>query len=222
MTEQVMETLKSKLDKLRDRVEGGMSAKFLKIMHRATQDLEATGILNGVLPIGAEAPTISLNDQQGNARHSEQLLESGPLVLTFYRGFWCPYCNADLAHLQQYVDEIKSLGATLLAVSPEKPEYSRKIISTQKLSFDILFDEQNELAAKFGLRYALPEDLRTLYRDSFNINLKLYHGDNDWTLPLPARFVIDQTGTIRYSESNVDYRSRPEVDGVLDTLRKMT
>ena len=123
--------------------------------------------------------------------------------------------------MQQFADEIRSAGATLLAISPEKPEYSRKIIGTQKLSFDILFDKRNELADQYGLRYSLSDELRQLYRDTFNVNLKLYHGDDDWTLPIPARFVIDRNGSICYAESCVDYRCRPEVDEVLDVLEKL-
>lgn len=79
----------------------------------------------------------------------------------------------------------------------------------------------NELASQFGLRFQLSEDLRQLYRDSFNINLKLYHGDGDWTLPLPARFVIDRDGVIRYAESCPDYRVRPELDGLLTVLNSL-
>ena len=216
-----MESLKSQLERLKERIEGGMSAQFLKIMHNATRELEQSGITARVLETGKNAPTFALDDQHGNSKNSADLLGQGPLVLTFYRGFWCPYCNAELAHIQQFVEQIQNAGATLLAISPEKPEYSRKIISTQKLSFDILWDKGNELAEKFGLRYQLPDDLRQLYRDSFNVNLKLYHGDETWTLPLPARFIIDGSRVIRYAESCPDYRIRPEMDELLTVLNSL-
>ena len=124
-----------------------------------------------------------------------------------------------MAHIQQFVEQIQDLGASLLAISPEKPEYSRKVIGTQKLTFDILFDQGNDVAEQFGLRYSMPNELKQLYRNSFNINLKLYHGDDDWTLPMPARFVIDQDASIRYAESSVDYRIRPEMDSMLEALQ---
>lgn len=216
-----MESLKSKLDSLRSRTEGGMSAQFLKIMEDATRELEASGIAERVVKVGSTLSNFELPNQQGIVRNSHELLEQGPLVLTFYRGFWCPYCNVDLAHLEIFAEEIRSAGATLLAISPGKPEFSKKIISTQKLSFDILWDRGNELANELGLRFTVCEELRDLYRNSFNINLKFYDGDDGWTLPIPARFVIDQTGTIRYVESSVDYRNRPEVDGVLETLKRI-
>ena len=126
-----------------------------------------------------------------------------------------------MAHIQQFVEPIRNSGATLLAISPEKPEYSRKIIGTQKLTFDILFDRGSDVAEQYGLRFSLPEDLKQLYRDSFNVNLKLYHGDDNWTLPMPARFVIDQQGLIRYAESCVDYRFRPEMDEVIAALQSL-
>ena len=134
-----METLKEKLQRIQERVEGGMSSQFLKIMHSATRDLEASGIGQQVLKRGATAPQFELKNQQGEVLSSDHLLTQGPLVLTFYRGFWCPYCNADLAHLQLYLEQIHSMGATLLAVSPELPVFSRKIMSTQKLTYDSLF-----------------------------------------------------------------------------------
>lgn len=199
-----------------------MSAQFLKIMHQATQELVESGIGQDLLKVGTECPAFQLKDHQGSWQSSESLLEQGPLVLTFYRGFWCPYCNADLAHLQLYLNEIESAGARLLAVSPELPVFSRKIINAQKLTFDILFDEKNALAETFGIRFALPEPLKKLYRDNFNIHLKLYHGDDDWTLPVPARFVIDQQGIIRYAESNIDYRTRPEPDELINVLQALT
>ena len=109
-------------------------------------------------------------------------------------------------------------GATLMAITPEQAEYSRKITRTQKLGFDILWDGHNDYAGRMGLKFSLPQDLKQLYQENFNINLRLYHGDDDWTLLLPARFVIDRTGVIRYSEACPDYRRRPDPDEVLEIL----
>lgn len=210
-----------KLAKLKERIEGNMSPAFVKIMHDATKALQASGIQERVLGVGASMPDFALPNQHGDLQHAADLLAKGPLVVTFYRGFWCPYCNADLENLRNYTAAIEAQGGTLIAISPEKPNYSKKIISMRKLNFDILTDARNDVAAQFGLRFALPGPLKELYRDSFGINLKLYHGDDDWTLPMPARFLVDPQGAIRYAESAADYTQRPDPDALMDVLKAL-
>ena len=92
----------------------------------------------------------------------------------------------------------------------------------QRLSFDILWDEGNQLAEQFNLKFSLPNDLKALYRDKFSINLKLYHGDDEWALPMPARFLVDPDGVIRYAESSADYTRRPDPDDLLKVLESIT
>lgn len=214
-------TFQEKLQKLKQRIEGNLSPSFVKIMHDATKQLQASGIQERVLSVGAEAPAFALPNQFEETQELRTLLDKGPLVVTFYRGFWCPYCNTDLENLRHYVSDIESAGASLVAISPEKPEFSKKIISMRKLNFDILTDARNEVAAQFGLRFQLPDPLKKLYRDSLSINLKLYHGDDDWTLPIPARFLIDPQGVIRYAESSPDYTQRPDPDEMMDVLKSL-
>ncbi|MEO1263288.1 MAG: peroxiredoxin-like family protein [Bacteroidota bacterium] len=210
-----------KLEKIKKRIEGNMPPSYLKIMHQATHDLEKSGIQDKVLKVGQKAPTFELVNQNGEEVSSESLLSQGFLVLTFYRGVWCPYCNADLANLKKYVPEIEEQGATLLGISPELPQFLKKISAMQKLNFDILHDEKNTLAELFGLKFFYPADLKELYRDKFNINLEVQQGNDEWALPMPARFVIDQTGIIRYAESKADYRNRPNPDELMEVLKSI-
>jgi peroxiredoxin len=213
--------LQDQLDRIKERVEGNMSPRFLEIMHRATRDLIATEQHKEILHQGQEMIPFELENQKGERINSGELINRGPLVVSFYRGFWCPYCNADLAYLSNFMDRIKELGASFYAISPELPEFSRKIILTQKLNFDILHDPSNQLAASYGLKFSMAPDLMELYRDSFHINLKQYHGDDEWALPMPGRYVFDQQGQIRYAESCPDYRRRPEPDAFLEVLEGM-
>ena len=206
---------------LKQRIEGNMPPTFVQIMHRAIRDLEASGIQNRVLKPGAMVPDFELRNQDGVPRKAAELYGSGPLVITFYRGFWCPYCNADLANLKKYVPAIEEAGGKIIAISPEKQEYSRKIIVTRKLNFEILTDEGNQVAEQFGLKFALSPDMKALYQDDFNINLKLYHGDDDWTLPIPARFVVRSDGVIVYAESSPDYKQRPDPAELMPALQSM-
>ena len=123
--------------------------------------------------------------------------------------------------LQAILPELTALGATLVAISPQLPEHNRELIRTRQLTFDVLTDRGNEVAARFGLRFTLPDDLRQVYR-TFSLDLEKFNGDPSWTLPIPARFVIDQQGIIRAAESDPDYTTRPEPDDTLAALRALS
>ena len=216
-----MHTFQERLANRKKKIEGNLAPQYLKIMHAATRNLENSGIQKKVLKVGDHFPTFLLANKDNELFQLESFLDKGPLVISFYRGFWCPYCNLDLENLNHYIDDIKKLGAQLIAISPEKPEYSKKIIAMQKLNFDIFWDQGNMIAEKVGLKFNIPEDLKILYRDYFSTNLKLYHGDDDWSLPMPARFILDTHGEIHYAESSVDYTKRPDPDDLIKVLKNV-
>lgn len=207
-----------RLQSLQDKIEGNLPADYLKVMHRATDDLRASGIQEQVLKAGQTMPTFELRNQDETLVNSQQLLAQGSLIITFYRGIWCPYCNADLANLKKYVAEIKAAGAQLIAISPEQPQFLKQISNTQKLNFDILHDANNDLAAAFGLKFTLPEDLKAIYHDGFKVDLEKQQGNSEWALPMPARFLVNQAGVIQYAESEPDYRRRPNPDELMELL----
>ncbi len=120
--------------------------------------------------------------------------------------------------LQAILPEINALGANLVAISPQLPEHSRELIERRHLTFEILSDPGNEVAARFGLRFSLPDYLREIYR-TFPLDLETFNGEASWTLPMPARFVIDRQGVIRAAESDPDYTTRPEPGDTLEALR---
>lgn len=122
--------------------------------------------------------------------------------------------------LQAIQPDLAALGASLVAISPQLPEHNRELIRTRHLTFEILTDRGNEVASRFGLRFALPDDLRRLYL-TFPLDLEKFNGDASWTLPIPARFVIDQQGVIRHAESDPDYTTRPEPEDTLAALRAL-
>ena len=123
--------------------------------------------------------------------------------------------------LQAIHAELTALGATLVAISPQLPQHNRELARHRHLTFEILTDRGNEVAARFGLRFSLPEYLRQIYR-SFPLDLETFNGDASWTLPIPARFVIDPTGIIRAADSDPDYTTRPEPSDTLDAVRTLT
>ena len=112
------------------------------------------------------------------------------------------------------------MGAKLVAISPQLPEFSRKLIAQQNLSFDLLSDPGNRVAKSYGLVFSFPEDLKNLYL-KFGIDIAKHNGDDSWTLPMPARLIIDQSGIIRYAEINPDYTERPEPEDTLTALKEI-
>ncbi|MEP6495000.1 MAG: peroxiredoxin-like family protein [bacterium] len=197
----------------------GVPAETHVLMKRAIDELVASGAANNVRRSG-HAPAFTLSDADGNPVRLSDLLTRGPAVLSFYRGVWCPYCNLDLQELQLYADAITAAGATLVAITPQTAPNSRKSIAEHTLTFPILSDPGNTVADQYGLRYRLPSYLIDVHKQ-FGIDLPAINGDESWTLPMPARFIVDPQGQIRYAESNPDYTRRPEPADVVQALERL-
>jgi peroxiredoxin len=216
-------SLQAKLDAFKADFEAGkppynVPYSVIETMHRATRELIESGLAGRALKAGDVAPGFTLNDPDGAPISSADLLAKGPLVVSFYRGVWCPYCNMELQALQAVLPEFRKAGASLVAVSPQNPVNSRKSVRNNGLDFPILSDPHNDVAAKFGLRFELPDYLVELYKSLKN-DLPNFNGDDSWTLPMPGRFVIGQDGVIRYAEVNPDYTRRPDPEEMLPVLR---
>jgi peroxiredoxin len=219
-------SLQDKLDAFRANIEAGgppynAPAWIHEPMHRATEELIASGAANKALKAGDKAPAFTLDDPEGHPVSSADLLAQGPLIVTFYRGVWCPYCNMDLQAIEAVLPELQKRGAKLVAISPQTAPNSRRSQRENKLSFPILSDPRNEIAALFGLRFALPGYLTNLYKDVFKNDLEVINGDPSWTLPMPARYLIAQDGTIVYAEVNPDYTRRPDPQTLIPVLDKL-
>jgi peroxiredoxin len=189
------------------------------IMERATAELIASGQATRAIKAGDRAPQFQLKDQNGNEISSADLLAKGPLVVTFYRGVWCPYCNLELQAINEVIPKIEALGANVVAISPQTSVNSRKSVRDNQLRFPVLSDVQNRTAAAFGLRFELPDYLVELYKKLRN-DLPAFNGDPSWTLPMPARYVIGENGVVMYSEINPDYTHRPDPSDMLPVLEK--
>jgi peroxiredoxin len=151
-------------------------------MHRATAELIASGAADRAARVGDKAPAFSLKDPEGNVVSSTKLLSQGPLVVTFYRGVWCPYCDMDLQALQAALPEFEKHGASLVAISPQTQANSHRSVRENELTFPILSDPHNDIAAAFGLRFKLPDYLIDLYQNVFKNSLAVVNGDPSWTL----------------------------------------
>jgi peroxiredoxin len=218
-------SLQDRLDAFKADFEAGKlpfkpSPGQLQAMHRATAELVATGQAQRALKAGDKAPDFVLNDPDGKPVSSRDLLVKGPLVVSFYRGVWCPYCNMELQALQAALAEFEMRGATLVAISPQTAPNSRKSQRDNKLDFKILSDPKSEVANAFGIRFALPDYLVEVYK-GFKTDLPIVNDDPSWVLPMPARYVIGSDGIIAYAEVNPDYTHRPDPSELLPMLDRL-
>lgn len=206
-------TLASQLDAFRLEFMDKVPAEIRAAMARADADLLATGIVDRALKAGDRAPDFALPGVDGRSVALSALLRDGPVVLSFYRGGWCPYCNLELRALQQALPEFARLGAGLVAISPQTPDESLSTAEKNALEFPILSDRGSRVADAFDLA----EALRPVYA-RFGHALPDRNGTDDWTLPLPATYVIDRDGLIRFAFVDTDYRQRLEPAEILRAL----
>jgi peroxiredoxin len=180
----------------------------------------SSGKADGALTAGETAPTFILKDSAGAAVSSATLLARGPLVVSFYRGVWCPYCNLELQALEDARAEIEARGASLVAISMQNSAHSRKSVRENNLKFPILIDAGGTVAAEFGLRYSLSPQMIQLYKALGN-DLEVFNGESSWSLPMPGRYVIGQDGIVAYAEVNPDYTRRPEPSDLFPILDQL-
>ncbi|HYM02969.1 MAG TPA: peroxiredoxin-like family protein [Stellaceae bacterium] len=212
--------LKSQLRGLTEQFQKQIPGDVAATMGAATAALRASGIADRALRRGQRMPDFALPDATGQIVDSETLRRSGPLVVVFYRGNWCPYCNLALKALQERLPAIKAKGATLVAISPETPDQSLTTREKNELAFPVLTDGGNRVARTFGLVFALDERLRPIYR-SFGVDLAAHNGEASHELPLPATYVVARDGTVIDAFVEADYRERLAPETVLEWLDRV-
>lgn len=193
-------------------------AELQAVMDQATAELAASGMADGFLQVGDAAPDFVLPDALGNAVTLADLRAQGPVVLSFYRGAWCPYCNLELQLLQQALPDIRALGATLVAISPQTPDNSLSLAEKHGLAFPVLSDAGNAVARRFGLVFTVPAALRGVY-DKLGIDIAAHNGEGSFELPVPGTYVVGRDGTIAFAYANVDYTRRVATAEILEALR---
>ncbi len=167
--------------------------------------------------IGDQAPDFELPNVRGGSTRLSERLTKGPVVLSFYRGGWCPFCNLEFKALSDILPEIEASGATLIGISPELPDISLSTIEKQNLPFEVLSDVGNKVADKYGLVMTVYEELRPLYKQ-WGIDVAVANGDESFQLPIPATYVIKQDGSIQACYVNKDYATRMEPQDILAAL----
>lgn len=170
------------------------------------------------LGVGETAPNFSLPSATGKVVELRRLLDDGPVVLTFYRGGWCPYCNIQLRSYQRILKDLEDLGAHLVAISPEAPDHTVETKDREELEFPVLSDVGNAVARQFGLVFPVSPDVLSMFQ-RWDIDLQKHNGVDGGELPVPGTYVIDEGGTIIFGQADVDYRRRAEPEDILEVLR---
>ena len=189
-------------------------------MERHITHLSESGIGRQAKQVGDQAPNIVLPDVHGQPFEVTRLLAKGPVIVTFYRGGWCPYCNLELKAYQAVLPRIAAAGASLVAISPEKPDDTVSTTEKNALTFPVLSDVGHQVGKAFGLVYSFTDELRTVY-DGFKLDIPDKNGTpDDWSLPLAATYVIGTDGRILFADTSVDYRRRTDPLDVLQVLER--
>ncbi len=167
--------------------------------------------------IGSKAPDFKAKDQNGNEVRLKDLLKKGKVVLVFYRGQWCPYCNRELSRIQDSIQLIKDKGATVVAVSPEKQESIAATVEKTKAEYPVLYDEGLKIMKAYDVEFEVPENTITRYKNA-DIDIEKNNGANGKYLPVPAVYIIDKESTVTYRFFDADYKKRPWVKDLLNNL----
>jgi peroxiredoxin len=210
-------TLSSQLEQLTTKLRAMVPAERLTTVDQTIEELIRSGIAGQALKAGNTIPSFELPDGDGMLWRSEDLLRNGPLVIVFYRGRWCAYCNTQLVALQEIHSQIAAHGASLVAISPQTQKHSYLTRDMHKLGFPVLSDAGNIVGKKFGLVYRVPVDLQKMY-ESIMTKLPGYNGDQSWELPLAATYIVQPPGKIIYARVHVDWRERPEPHEIVEQL----
>jgi len=209
--------LQDQLDAITTNTRRLVPADRLAIAEQHVNELFTAAVEQKILPVGALAPEFELTDATGHTVRSADLLALGPVVLSFFRGRWCPYCMTEIEAWRDLYPALRERGALFVAVSPQSVRQNDFTCQQHSLPFAVLSDPGCILADKFGLAYSVPDIMRAHYR-SILVNIPFINAEDSWRLPLPGTFVIAPDSRILFAQAFADHRVRPEPMDVLEAL----
>ena len=210
-------SLSNQLKAYADKAESTYSKEYLQLTDWSIKSLKASDLLKRTLKTRDSLPNGTLLNSNSKEVQIYDLLKQTPLVITFYRGGWCPYCNLQLKAMQGILQDIVEKGASLVAITPELPDASIATKHKNELSFTILSDVDNTYANALSLAYSLPPDLVNIYQKN-GIDLIKNQNNKDTQLPIPATYIVNQVGEITYHFLDPDYKNRAELEHILEAL----
>jgi len=209
-----------KLMEKRSKAPSKYSQDEQKIMKEASESL-AQSISNPGIQVGEKAPNFNLKNAFGKEVNLEDALKKGPVVLVFYRGAWCPYCNMHLGVLSESLSEFEKYNAQLIAITPQKADKSAEQIKKDSYPFEVLSDLDNSVMKDYNLYFELPKELVDVYKKN-GLDVEAYNGKDRTALPIPGTFVIDTKGIVRAMHAETDYKARMEPKDIVDALIKIS
>lgn len=212
-----MNTLAKNIEQLNQDLVSQLPQEILEAFGRSIEDLKTKNMEKNSIQIGERIPAFSLPNALGKMINSDEVLKNNKMILAFYRGSWCPYCNLELKFLQENLSRIKEKNAVLIAVSPQSPDHSLTMIEKNNLEFEVLTDINNDFAKKLGITFQL-QDFVLPYYQSLGIHFADFNANNENTLPVPAVFVIDENRKVLYKFLDVNYMSRVDVEDLIHIL----
>ncbi len=213
-------TLQQEIDAFVAEAKTRMPAELLAEIEASIEDVRRAGVEDRALKVGDLAPAFTLPNANGRPVALVELLTKGPVILTFYRGVWCPYCSLELRAYQRLLADIRAAGAELVAISPQTPDNSLTSIETNQLAFEVLTDHANQIAARFGIAYPTPDAVRRT-TGMFGVDIDQINGVADSELPVSATYVIDRDRRIVLADVDADFRRRMEPAEALAAVRRL-
>ena len=214
-----MSRLKDTISEYQDAFKSKVPQEIQEIMIAATKKLEDEKLSKNALKVGDIANDFTLPNALGKEVSLNEVLDRNNFaIVSFYRGGWCPYCNIELAALQQRNEEFKALGAELVAISPQSVDESLSTVEKNELKFEVLTDSNNLIAKEYGLVFSLADELKSIY-ESFKIDIPTSNGEDSYELPMPATYVINKNKEIVFSFISEDYTKRCEPQDILDLIK---
>jgi peroxiredoxin len=213
-------TLTDQLDETVQAFMAGLQKQDAQTVGNSFEKLHASDVAKNAINVGDSVPDFTLPDATGKSVQLYDRLNNGPVVLSFYRGGWCPFCNLELQALQSRLPDIQALGASLIGISPETPDISLTTSEKHQLEFDVLSDIGNRTARDFGLLFTVYEEMRPLYL-KWGLDVPACNGDDSWELPVPATYLIGADRTVKAAHVDRDYTKRMEPEHILTALRSL-
>ncbi|MRI01684.1 redoxin domain-containing protein [Kriegella sp. EG-1] len=216
------------MNKLREQTDSKIAAgrkanpDFMKGVDDIIAKAKAFQKGNNAIKIGQKAPYFKLPNAEGKLISLDNLLNKGIVIITFYRGNWCPYCNLQLRALQARLSEIQQLGATLVAISPQVPDGSLTKDEISEMEFTVLSDQNAQIASEYGVAWEVPEFLLDHMRIDRKLDLEKINNGNGNILPIPATFILGHDGIVKWNYVNIDYRTRSEPEEIIEVLKKLS
>lgn len=197
----------------------GISQKDMATMKKSAEDL-AKSMPSPGLKVGEKAPDFTLKNAFGKNIKLSSVLKNGPVILSFYRGAWCPYCNLQLHTLHKSMPHFKKYGAQLILVTPQTPDKSREQIKKDKYTFEVLSDLESKVMKQYKLFYKLDAELVRVYK-KLGLDIESFNGKGRNVLPVAGTYIIDKKSIIRAVYADLDYKNRMEPQAIIDALKKM-